>query len=270
MPDRTRKKSETPPINELVMGVSFVPVSGLKAQHIGIYWDIVKKRFPICDQQPPVMAPASIPGAVDPSFFREMPGEIFPLPRFWFSSKPESTLLQIQRDMFMLNWRKGGSNIYPHYETVADDFWREILIFEKFLKERVGESIKAVNQCELNYINLVDHNTMFSTQSELKNIIPSISGLCDTGIESARLEGLNSLATYRINANLKLDVAVRIGVRADTKATVAILELRALGAPNELSLDAARAWYDAAHDVTHDFFLRFTSEAAQSVLWKPI
>ncbi len=55
---------------------------------------------------------------------------------------------------------------------------------------------------------------------------------------------------------------------ADTNEPAVILELKAHGVPTDLSLEAARAWYDAAHDATYRLFLDATAQAVQEKIWK--
>ena len=74
-----RIKFKNPPINELVIALYHLPIMELKAQHIGLYWDRIRGRYPECAQQQLVLTNPS-----DPQPFLEAPGEVFPLPRFWF------------------------------------------------------------------------------------------------------------------------------------------------------------------------------------------
>jgi uncharacterized protein (TIGR04255 family) len=92
-----RIKFENPPVNELVIALFHLPLTELKAQHIGSYWDTIREKYPLCDQQPVVSSP-------DPQQqpFLEAPGELFPLPRFWFHDTTHPTLIQVQRNAFML------------------------------------------------------------------------------------------------------------------------------------------------------------------------
>jgi hypothetical protein len=57
--------------------------------------------------------------------FQEVPGEMLPLPRFWFSNDAHPILVQVQRNAFMINWRRlpGASpDEYPHYENGGKQF----------------------------------------------------------------------------------------------------------------------------------------------------
>ena len=69
----------------------------------------------ICEQQTPVVLNIT-----------PVPGEIFPLPRFWFHSGPRSALVQVQRGGFFFHWRKDNENEYPHYKAVREQFCKEI------------------------------------------------------------------------------------------------------------------------------------------------
>src|ERR1700741_2913139 len=105
-PDTTtgqRIKFEKPPINELVVSLFYLPIPELKAQYIGRYWERIREKYPRCDQQSVVVSPSEGPS---PSLFQEVPGEVLPLPRFWFMSDTHPMLVQIQRNAFMLNWRR--------------------------------------------------------------------------------------------------------------------------------------------------------------------
>ena len=71
-----RIKFENPPINELVIALYHLPIVEMKSQHIGIYWDRVREKYPLCQQQSIVVNPFD----PQPQPLMEAPGEIFPLP----------------------------------------------------------------------------------------------------------------------------------------------------------------------------------------------
>ncbi|MBV8565033.1 MAG: TIGR04255 family protein [Methylobacteriaceae bacterium] len=254
-----RVKFKNPPINELVISLFHLPLIEMKAQHIGVYWDRIRDRYPNCDQQPPVSLNATFP---------EASGEIFPLPRFWFHSGPGSTLIQVQRDAFMFNWRKAGENEYPHYESVRQRFYEELDVYLAFLQAAFGHTIDVVNRSELTYMNVVTQNDFWSTPPEIGNLVPPLSGLAmlpGTG----RLSGVNSTSTYQVAENLHVDLAVRLGRRIDTSEIVAMLEIKAHGTPEGLSLSAIGPWLDAAHAAALELFLNATNKDVQKMIWKP-
>jgi uncharacterized protein (TIGR04255 family) len=262
-----RTKFVDPPINELVVSLFHLPILELKAQHVGLYWNRIRERYPFCDQQPAVFA------GTDPQpLFIEVPGELFPLPRFWFHSDKHPTLVQIQRNAFMLNWRRiagadGGD--YPHYETVVRDFWQELEAYAAFVRDTIGGKLDVVQRCELNYINVIQQNEFFAAPSDIKSVLPSLSGLGDLAAADRELTGLNAVISHRVNPNLFVDLTIRLGRRVDSGELALGLELKAHGAPTDLSLDGARAWYESAHDATYKLFLDATSKELQEKLWKP-
>jgi len=256
-----RIKFENPPITELVVSLFHLPMPELKAQHIGIYWDRIRKKYPLCQQQSVVINPS------DPQPFMEAPGDIFPLPRFWFFSNDHPTLVQVQRNAFMLNWRRLPSaqpGEYPHYETVIKDFWQELEDYKVFIQEYIGRKLDPIQRCELTYVNLITPD-----MGLLKNVLPPAASFHDIQTDDRQLVGLNATATYQLNPSLLIDLAVRRGRRADTMEPAVGLELKAHGVPSDLSLDAARPWFDAAHDATYKMFLDATDKQVQETIWKP-
>ena len=261
-----RAKFLNPPINEVVIAVYHLPITELRTQHIGLYWQQIRDKYPNCEQQSPVVSED------DSSIFQNMPGEVFPLPRFWFSSSAHPMLIQVQRNAFMLNWRRLQNNVdYPHYETVQKEFWNAMEIYKAFIQDCVGAKLDVVNRCELTYINVITRNKFFSTHAEIKNVLPPIEGFCNLENDARHLAGLNATAVYRINDNLLVDMVTKLGRRKDaTKEEIAILEIKAHGSPVDLSLGEARNWYEVAHEAVNETFLTFTDDRVQKELWKRV
>jgi uncharacterized protein (TIGR04255 family) len=261
LPDRT--KFVDPPIVELVVSLFHLPITELKAQHIGLYWDQIRDRFPICEQQSPVVNPT------DPQPFMEATGELFPLPRFWFRSDDHPTLIQIQRNAFMLNWRRTpGAHDYPHYESVVNDFWQQFQTYASFVKNAVGSEIEAVQRCELNYINIIPTNPFFPDIAHVAGALPSLSGLQTIATTDRQLMGMNSTISHRLAPHLAADLIIRLGRLSESGDQALVLELKAHGAPKNLAVESARQWYDEAHDVTYRLFLDVTAKELQEKIWK--
>src|SRR5580704_19342195 len=102
-------KFKNPPISELVIGVYFDrEIPSLRSEHVGLFWGQVREDFPNIQQQPLVNAPVRQP----------FPQQIFIsseswMPRFWLEASDGSTLMQIQKNAFLFNWRKKETD-YPH------------------------------------------------------------------------------------------------------------------------------------------------------------
>jgi uncharacterized protein (TIGR04255 family) len=270
-----RIKFKNPPIHELTIALFHLPIVEMKAQHIGTYWDRIRQNYPLCEQQYPIISlpdpqaqpnPQPQPAAV----FQDLTGEIFPLPRFWFFSKLHPTLIQVQRNAFIFNWRRGsGSEEYPHYEAVIEDFWHELAGYKTFVEDSVGGKLDVIQRCELTYVNLIAPNEVFASPAQLMNVLPPTASLYDVQTDNRQLTGLNAAATYRVNPTLYIDLTIRLGQRFDTKELAAMLELKAHGVPSDLSLNGVRDWYDSAHEATYQLFLDATDKQLQKKIWKP-
>src|SRR5262249_22437812 len=189
-----RIKFENPPMNELVIALYHLPIVEMKSQHIGLYWNRIRDRYPLCEQQPIIIIDAS-----DTQPLSEVPGEIFPLPRFWFSSDTNPTLIQVQRNAFIFNWRRLATNEYPHYETVITDFWKEFEDYKTFVQEECGRGFDVIRRCEITYINIISPNEFFASPPQLMNVLPPIASFSDIQTDDRQLAGMNATATYLVN-----------------------------------------------------------------------
>ena len=137
---------DSPPINEVVMATYFnPPLVDLRSQHIGLFWEEIRKEFPVVRQQVPV--------GVGPDIG---PDEPFPMPRYWFIASDDINLVQIQKNAFMFNWRRRGQNQYPGFQDIKLNFDRLYSDFENFLRHRIGISEVPVGLCELTYIDAIE------------------------------------------------------------------------------------------------------------------
>ena len=262
--DNKHIKFEDPPVSELVIAIFHLPIVEMKAQHIGIYWHRIRDRYPLCEQQPILIRPS------DTQSLSGVPDEIFPLPRFWFSSDSHPMLIQIQRNAFIFNWRRQAANEYPHYETVVNDFWQEFESYKTCVQELGGTGFDVVQRCELTYLNVIPPNEVFADTAQFMNVLPPIASLSDIETDNRQMAGLDATVTYRVSEALHINLVVRVGRRADTKELAATLELTAHGVPRDLSLEGTRTWYDSAHEATYRMFLDATAKEVQRRIWKPL
>ena len=104
---------EKPPVVEVVCGIVFETIKGFKAQHLGLFWQKVRDRFPECKH------------AVRLGFNPETePLDLANyLPRVWFISAKQNTLIQLQDNTFFFNWRKMEEDeTYPRYSIIIEAF----------------------------------------------------------------------------------------------------------------------------------------------------
>jgi uncharacterized protein (TIGR04255 family) len=261
-----RIKFENPPITELVLAIFHLPVLELRAEHIGIYWHGIRDRYPLCQQQVPVG------GQSDPQAFLNAPGEVLPMPRFWFSNASKTSLIQVQRNAFLFNWRRTPDAKYPHYETVTKDFWREFNHYKVFVERTVGGKLDVVQRCELSYVNLIPTTGAPSLRDlgQVSDVLPFLLGAHKLEQNGRKIAGMNVVVSYRVSSTLAVDLAIQGGKRPDTEEFGAQMELKAHGQPIDLSLKLTESWFDTAHDAIYSLFLDSTNKEVQREIWKPL
>jgi uncharacterized protein (TIGR04255 family) len=71
----------------------------------------------------------------------------------WFLSEDENSLIQLQSDRLIFNWRGGlRGSPYPHFDAVYEEFLKAFDEL-KTLAEAEGITGMEVNQCEVTYVN---------------------------------------------------------------------------------------------------------------------
>ena len=261
-----RVKYRNPPINELIIGAYFEPIMPLHAEHIGLFWGQVRNEFPKIQQQPELSLPIVAPALTFQIGFTD---EAYPMPRFWLVAEDDTMLMQIQKNAFLLNWRKRETD-YPHFENVKSYFDKYFALYSRFLKKELGIEVIGIQIAELTYSNLVESGQYWKDAGDTQQLIPSLS-IPDPGIPVEEKPEFNYLTAYKLAPDLILNVAVRTG-RKTTEAGkgVLVLEFRALGALGAVSKADADAWYDRAHELIGRCFTMMTNPDIQRQHWQPV
>lgn len=183
---QTLPKFDNPPVIESVLGVEFEPLLKWGAPHFGLYWQDIRSEFPYSSTQAPLPSRTELFG--EP--VKEEVSILFPLGgspqiRCWFSDESKSTLIQVQRDHFLCNWRKTPSDSqYPHFHNTKLRFEEEWKRFEHFVKsEQLGEL--NVKQCEVSYINHIELEAGWQGLTSLGDIFPCWAGKGTDGFLSS-------------------------------------------------------------------------------------
>jgi uncharacterized protein (TIGR04255 family) len=257
-------KYKQPPINELIIGAYFDQPLALRAEHIGLFWSKIRSHFPKIQQQPEIVLP--IVGRL--SFQIGFTDEPYPMPRFWLTSEDETILLQIQKNAFLLNWRKRDSE-YPHFENVKSFFDQYLNTYSEFLKNDLGIQLPTLHIAELTYSNLIESTEYWRDVSDTTRLFPAIS-IPDPGLPIEGTPEFNYLTAYKLAPDLSLNVTVRSGRKAsEAGKPVLVFELRAVGALGAAPKGVADAWYGRAHDAIGRCFTSMTSPDIQRRYWQP-
>lgn len=170
-------KFDNPPVIESVLGVEFAPLPKWGVPHFGLYWQAIRSAFPLFSTQPPLPSRTEIFGEpVKEEVSIPFPLAGAPQIRCWFSDESQSTLIQVQRDHFLCNWRKMPSDSeYPRFHNTKLRFEKEWERFEHFVRsEQLGEL--NVKQCEVSYINHIELEAGWQGLANFDDIFPCWAG----------------------------------------------------------------------------------------------
>ena len=252
-----------PPVNEVVLATHFnPPLTSLRSEHIGLFWDRIRYDFPTVLQQPPLPPRAGNP-------FNMLDGELFPMPRFWFIAQDDTFVIQLQKDAFIFNWRRRGSASYPRFDSnIKPAFDKYYNVLDEFAQKVLAQPSPPIESCELTYINSIDPSDHWASLGDTPKVIPSFS-VPDPDL-NANLVGLNCNYLYNLAANVTLNVGIRSATRPDMpNAQKLIFEIKIVGQLEKQTKAAADEWFQVSHDRINSCFERITSSEMQETYWQP-
>jgi len=238
-------------------GVRFSPINSLKIPHYGLFWKDVYDDFPTSQHASPL---GDLSERIEPSGF--------PLPRVWLVSQSENTLLQLQNDRILFNWRRiGDDDEYPRFEYVYESFNKYAELFQEFLESNDLGQIEPV-ECELTYINHIVEGEGWQTAAEIGQIMRDVIWTSDKEI-LPEPETINWQGTFRFPDDKgSLNVTLRQGIRKTDNKKLFMLEFNAKGIEQNKSLHELKSWYEMAHEWIVKGFADLTSSEIQAKLWK--
>lgn len=152
-----------PPLNEVVLGYSFLPRPDLLIPHIGAFWREVQGDYPKVQHAEPIVD--------SPQAFSDG----IPLPRVWLMNDDSGFLVQIQQDRLLVNWRdKDKGTPYVRFEAVRAEFARIESKFKDYIQRATGVPLVAARH-NLTYVNLLPHGSGWTGVEDIERVFPSIS-----------------------------------------------------------------------------------------------
>lgn len=247
---------DSPPINEVVIATYFdPPLSDLRSEHIGLFWGEIRSDFPVVRQQIPVGAAPDIG-----------PDEPFPMPRYWFIASDDINLVQIQKNAFMLNWRRRGQNQYPGFKDIKLKFDGLFGKFEDFLCRGVGISEVPIGLCELTYIDAIEECDYWRGPGDTGKVIRSFPiPLTESNIS---VNGFDCRYIYQSEEEMSLSTRIWTMVRSGEPGRSALgLEMKTINRFDGVPKTATDDWFRRAHDTMLKHFLDITSKDIQRDEW---
>ena len=254
---------KNPPVNEVVIGIYFdQPISALRNQHIGLFWEKIREDFPKVQQQPPLGLPVEIgpPQVAD---------EFFPMPRYWFISEDDTYVIQIDKGAFIFNWRRRESNEYPRFhKQIKPKFDLYYNHFNEFLRDELSIHQVAIGLFDLTYINLITPGDFWNGPQDTPIIIPSFT-MPSCGLEQTSISGFACQYGYYIEPDMNVAIGIRSGGPPQQSGSPPLLfEIKTSSSSGWDTKSKADKWLERAHDSIMDCFQHMTSDEIQHKHWQ--
>lgn len=248
---------ESPPVNEVVCGVTFDPLAAIKIPHYGLFWESVRKTFPLCEHALPLNRGKETPFLED-----------LPLPRVWLVNDSQNSLLQLQKNCFIQNWRRiKAKDGYPRFENIYKSFKENWEKYKKFISENELGDIK-VQEFELSYINHIVQGEGWEVTEDIGNIMKDMMWKKDRDFLPSPI-GIDWKTVFQFPENGGvLAVSVRRGARRTDNTPIFVLELSARGLLSTSDADELDDWFMMAHSWIVKGFTDLTTKEIQSEIWK--
>jgi len=238
-PSKPLEKLEHPPIVEAVCGVGFAPIDQIDAVLLGAYWDGSRDRFPN-HQIFPAILEMSVHVAVG-----------LPPARVWLCNESNTTIVQLQRDRFFLNWRAGDGR-YPRFSPpggVRDQALSEYERFRVWLRDRLAVDL-VPSHAE---VTKVDHFPWVTTD-DLAALLPLLAPTLrmTDGAEPNLLLKLEDGQT-------RVSIGSAVGADGDRVSRMETTVVCAVSSPAEVATAVGRA-----NDSVNALFARLIPETERT------
>ena len=257
-----------PPVTEVVVGVSFRPLTSLTAPHLGLLWrSRLEETFPKVEEHPPYDLPVErFDSPPQGSGFSLRLGQSLPSPRIWFLKEDGQELLQVQKDWFACNWRKVTPDAeYGRWPSRREAFQRWFSAFEAFIQEEKLGNISTI-QCEVTYINHIFAAGVWGDHGDLPKVLLLASGKATEFLpkpEQIQLRGQYLIAGEDGGPVGRLHVDVIPAFRREDNAPIFVLNLTARGILEGEGLPGIMAFMDRGREWIVRGFSDLTSSAMQ-------
>lgn len=255
---------ESPPLNEVVIGVQFAPPKSYQQIYAGQVWDLFRSEYPQVQAQMPL----------PPNF------ETFGIPhqrsftpqiqfatgashdRFWFLRPDGDELVQFQDDRLLHNWRKVGdlTNPYPRFEAMFAHFKEDVTKLENFMAGLSPQKL-LINQCEVSYINQILFGTRTGSKAPDWLRFLKFDGHIPDDLSVTFREVIRDASNIP-TSRLTCEIA---SVTTHTGEEAMQLTLSVRGAPSSPSIESALEFIASGREVIVQRFAELTSDEAHKI-----
>ena len=258
---------DRPPVIETSFSIDFAKIERWQIPYFGLYWSTIRDRYPKLNVQ------SAIPSQIEDFDNYLSPSTPFTVDldehapvRCWFYNENETQLVQIQRDRFIFNWKRGLSNeVYPHYENMRPTVRSEWQGLREFVLQHQLGTLQA-RQCEVNYINHIEKGVGWDDYSQIDQVFPG--WFTHTKSSTDFFPEVIDISLRYVVPHIKARLYVRAqsAIRNVDHKEVIQLSLTMRGKPESPDTDVIFNWFDDAQEYVAQTFLKLTSESVHA-LW---
>ena len=263
-----RLKFSKPPVVEVVFGVLFQTNKPIEAVHMGLFWSLVREEFPYTEEVAP-LTPIVEPKTLQKQTIEFEVVDKPPLPRLWMHSKDHRTLIQLQEDRILYNWKKNDNEaVYTSYDDVYPKFEEKLELFRNFLKSE-GFEEPVYRQFELTYIDHISSNNGLKIVGEGGVLVDHVRDQSPHRF-LPEPESYAWKTTYPLPNNLgRFHITAQTVLSLATQERIMRLEYTARGVSADSSEEGRKTWFEVAHNWSYNSFLDTISPDLQK-MWEPI
>lgn len=265
-------KFKKPPVAEVLCCVYFQELLALNAPHLGALWEkLGRDKFSRTQTAPP-LPPVNVSlVALITMGLQSLQTEQFQLPRTIFTSGDGTSLIQVQRDRLVFNWKRGQeAEQYPSYDVVIENFKKIFADFLAFAKEsEVGDV--QITGLEVAYINHFDFGRELSGANDIETAFPLFAWR-DKGKPV-----FNHLSAMTCNTQFELPdgdgqfhMAISTAQRRQDGKELVRLDFIARKLSPEIQSEDIWPWFNRSHERIVTTFADVTSARLQRELWERV
>jgi uncharacterized protein (TIGR04255 family) len=263
---------ERPPVVEVLFGVQFESIVGLRAAHIGLLWERLNqdgRDYSVLEEYVPL-------DPVIEHFEPQPPRPTFevqildnpPVPRVFISNSSRTSILQVQANRIMYSWARANPNVkYPRYPKVSATFKELFGEFNRFLEDRSLQQPR-IRQAELSYINILPAGEGWSSPAQIERVIQMWQQREDVEY-LPEVENVRFLQRHLVKDGEGVYARLYVGMEPtegpDDKGGLR-LSLTVRGRPRGEGLSGVGQFMDNAHEVIVRTFAAVTTEQMHE-LW---
>jgi uncharacterized protein (TIGR04255 family) len=188
--------------------------------------------------------------------------------RCWYVSGDDRNLVQVQRDRFLYNWRKGDSDVeYPRFEkSVRPQFEDNWSRFRDFLEtEQLGAPV--VVQCEVTYVNHIPRGEGWQSTGDWHRVFNALAPLRDMKFLPSPEAGRIAFNFLMPEQQGRLRVSINQAIRHTDGVDLIVLQLTARGRPKSSEAADIVNWLNLGREWVVRGFTDLTTQSMHK-LWE--